>query len=316
MATPIVNSRTCRSIDRSRNTGRTSVEIWLSRNLLPHDASATPSAAPVPASTALSVNSCRTSRQRDAPSATRRLNSCRRAVPRAKRRLAMLAQAITSTSTTTTMIVRSGCWYRSRTLESPVAAGVSLKTRDRYSSCALFGQFSGSVALRICRQTPRTPPVAVSIVCSGFSRATMFNQGVPRRASRLSLRLTIGSVLSGTITSNVRPTSAPKNSGGMTPTTVNGTFSSVTVRPSAVVAPSKYLSQNPWLMTATGPSRPPPRWSSASENVRPTSADTPRVSKNEPLARNPSAFVVTPLTVKLARAVGDHAADASNSCGR
>ncbi len=171
----------------------------------------------------------------------------------------MLAQAMTSTSTTTTMIVSSGCWYRSRTLDSPVAAGVSLKTLARYSSCAFFGQFCGRVAARICCRTPRTPSVAASSVWSGFSRATMFRNGVPGRASRLSLRLTIGSVLSGTITSKVRPTSAPKNSGGITPTTVNGTFSRVTVRPIAVAAPSKCRSQNRWLMTATGPSGPPPR---------------------------------------------------------
>ena len=40
---------------------------------------------------------------------------------------------------------------------------------------------------------------------------------------------------------------------------VNGTFSRVTVRPIAAAAPSNCRSQNPWLMTATGPSGPPPR---------------------------------------------------------
>ena len=42
-------------------------------------------------------------------------------------------------------------------------------------------------------------------------------------AIRLSLRLTSGSVLGGAITSKMRPTSAPKKSGGVTPTIMNGT---------------------------------------------------------------------------------------------
>ena len=98
-------------IDRQIQKDRT----HLGRDLADHEAgwpttrSRIPNAAPAPDSTTLSVNNCRTSRQRDAPSATRRLSSCRRAVARASRRLAMLAQAMISTSTTTTMIVRSGC---------------------------------------------------------------------------------------------------------------------------------------------------------------------------------------------------------------
>ena len=44
-------------------------------------------------------------------------------------------------------------------------------------------------------------------------------------STRLSRRLTSGSTPSGTIASNVRPTSGPKKSGGVTPTIVKGTFS-------------------------------------------------------------------------------------------
>ena len=55
------------------------------------------------------MSSRRTSRHREAPSASRTLHSCRRAVARASSRFAMFAHAISSTSATTTMIVTSGC---------------------------------------------------------------------------------------------------------------------------------------------------------------------------------------------------------------
>jgi hypothetical protein len=53
------------------------------------------------------------------------------------------------------------------------------------------------------------------------------------------------SVPIGMATSNVRPTSTPKNCGGVTPMIVNGTRSTVSVRPIASAAPSKRRCQKP-----------------------------------------------------------------------
>ena len=53
-----------------------------------------------------------------------------------------------------------------------------------------------------------------------------------------------GSVPIGMATSNVRPTSTPKNPGGVTPTIVNGTRSTVSDRPMTSAAPPKRRCQN------------------------------------------------------------------------
>ena len=71
----------------------------------PHCANSRPSTVPQADSSALSASSCRAIRQRDAPSATRTLSSCRRALARASSRFAMLAHAISSTSATTAMMM-------------------------------------------------------------------------------------------------------------------------------------------------------------------------------------------------------------------
>ena len=78
-----------------------------------------------PTSSTLSASSCRAIRQRDAPSATRTLSSWRRAFARASSRLAMLAQAISSTSATTAMMTKSGCRYCRPSAVGPLAAGRS-----------------------------------------------------------------------------------------------------------------------------------------------------------------------------------------------
>ena len=56
-------------------------------------------------------------------------------------------------------------------------------------------------------------------------------------------------------------------------------------------------------MTATGPSGPPPRTSSASVNVRPSIAGTPSVSNIRPLAQMPSTNCVSPPAARLNRDV-------------
>ena len=91
-----VNASMRESSGSSRDTA--SVASWATRSRLPQCATATPAAAPMAASSRLSISSWRASRPRDAPSASRTLHSWPRAVARASSRLAMLAQAISSTS--------------------------------------------------------------------------------------------------------------------------------------------------------------------------------------------------------------------------
>ena len=74
---------------------------------LPQCATATPAAAPMAASSRLSISSWRARRPRDAPSASR-TPSWLRAVARASSRLAMLAQAISSTNPATAIRTSSG----------------------------------------------------------------------------------------------------------------------------------------------------------------------------------------------------------------
>ncbi len=75
------------------------------------------------------------------------------------------------------------------------------------------------------------------------------HDGQPRRSvggrASVSLPRISGSAPSGTATSNVRPTSAPKNSGGVTPTIVNGTRSMTSGVPMTSAAPPKRRCHSP-----------------------------------------------------------------------
>ena len=86
----------------------------------------------MPASTRLSARSCRTNRNRDAPSASRTPSSRRRAAARASARFARFALATSSTSATITMIARSGREKRRLSRDAPVAAGVSVNGPFKY----------------------------------------------------------------------------------------------------------------------------------------------------------------------------------------
>ncbi len=82
-------------------------------NERPQYAIAKPAAAPSTASSTDSVSSCRTSRERVAPSAARILISRERALARASSRFARLTQAMSSTTATTVIInppARTNCW--------------------------------------------------------------------------------------------------------------------------------------------------------------------------------------------------------------
>ncbi len=87
--------------------------------------------------------------------------------------------------------------------------------------------------------------MAASIVCPGLSRPMTIRKLVPVLSSRVSLPRISGSVPSGTMTSNACPTSGPEKSGGVTPTTVNGTPSSWSVRPMTSAEPPNPRSQKP-----------------------------------------------------------------------
>ena len=88
---------------------------------LPHRATASPRSAPSVDSSKLSVSSCRMTRPRAAPSATRIAISRRRTAARASSRFATFAQAISSTSPTITISATSARRYFSRRSETPCA---------------------------------------------------------------------------------------------------------------------------------------------------------------------------------------------------
>ena len=106
-AAPSVKSSTVMSIRTGFTRGIGSVlDDWSSRT--PHHASARPAAAPASASSRLSVRSCRTTRQRPAPSAARIASSRRLPPARISSRLATFAHATSRTSVTAPSRISSG----------------------------------------------------------------------------------------------------------------------------------------------------------------------------------------------------------------
>ena len=79
MVTALVNASTRQSSARSRKTVLVWVDNCRTRSWLPQRATSRPSDAPTVESRRLSMSSRRTSRHREAPSASRTLHSCRRA---------------------------------------------------------------------------------------------------------------------------------------------------------------------------------------------------------------------------------------------
>lgn len=84
-----------------------------------------PSSPPVTESTRHSVTSCRTVRRGVAPTDSRIAISRRRAMPRARSRFPMFAQAMTKSTPTADRSIMSACPYCPRGSESPRLAGVS-----------------------------------------------------------------------------------------------------------------------------------------------------------------------------------------------
>ena len=87
-------------------------------------------------------------------------------------------------------------------------------------------------AVRSLRSTPVVSMMAILSLALGIGANT-------------AIFSILDSLLIGMATSNVRPTSTPKNCGGVTPMIVNGTCSTVSVRPIASAAPSKRRCQKP-----------------------------------------------------------------------
>ena len=134
-----------------------------------------PSAPPSAASSADSVSSCRTSCQRLAPIDSRTAISLARAAPRASSRLAMLAQAISSTNAVTpSSSVSGGCARRRAMLLWPRAPGSTVTglALKRAIVASLMPFCSGaSTSLTMARYGTLTAALACSIVTPGFSRA-------------------------------------------------------------------------------------------------------------------------------------------------
>ena len=112
MAAPTAISR-CRgerpSVElRPREEGHALAAPVVRETQTPSARARTPSTSPMPASARLSVNSCRTTLARDAPSAPRTANSCRLDAARASSRLARFAHAISSTTTIAAMSTANG----------------------------------------------------------------------------------------------------------------------------------------------------------------------------------------------------------------
>ena len=122
MDTANVNPSTSGSIPTRIGNTSPGGEAMTKRTRLPHSARRAPEAPPASARRTLSVKSCRARRVRLAPTAKRTQISRVRAVPRASRRPATLAQAISNTRPTATKRRWRGSENRVRRLSRPFAA--------------------------------------------------------------------------------------------------------------------------------------------------------------------------------------------------
>ncbi len=107
----------------------------------------------------------------------------------------------------------------------------------------------GSASLKIPADNARTWASARSMVQPGFRRpVTVSHQTAPFFRRSNSGRIVAVAQI-GTATSNVRPTSGPKNPAGVTPMTSTLWVSSLSVRPMTEVSPLNSRCQKSWLIT-------------------------------------------------------------------
>ena len=172
----------------------------------------------------LSTSSCRVSRWWPAPSARRIANSGPRAAVRASSRLAVFAQAIRRTTPTTARSTNSGRENCRRQCPRRPSPGLSSSFRFDGVLAGLLGMWAGTV-LHGSETSPSSPLPVGQALTPGFSRTRGGSQlrltiGLSSRFSKAGMA--VGCIMTGAKTSGVMPTSTPKNSGGVTPTIVNG----------------------------------------------------------------------------------------------
>jgi hypothetical protein len=205
IASPAVNASTVASRPTSALRGSARGQT-ASSACSPQEASTSPRAPAVRASSALSVRSWRTRRPRPAPSARRIAISRRRAVARVRRRFAALAQAMSSTSAT----APSSTQRRVRT--SPMAesrSGIALKSIWSMAATRVRVPPPGAGAGPPPNATRRRGPVSLRVssairfdstsrslcacrsVTPGASRATAFSAWKPRFVSAWGSSATI-----------------------------------------------------------------------------------------------------------------------------
>ena len=129
---PSVNARTRASKCRSRKTSLEVVDTSFTSSTDAHRANMRPNAPPARARSTLSARSCCTIRKRLAPSAKRTAISRCLADPRASRRFATFAHAMSKTMPTTAIRIWSG-WTESLRLLAPRLPSTSWIFESRYS---------------------------------------------------------------------------------------------------------------------------------------------------------------------------------------
>ena len=219
---------------------------------------ATPITPPTTPRTRLSVNSCRTTRERPAPSAALVASSRRRTVARARRRLAMFAQQIRSTRPTTPRN-RIDVSRSSRPTTAPCSG--SIVTPRPVFDAGSSRASAAAIALR--------SPAAASCVTPGFSRPI---------ASAYAKRPAFDGAAGGNRSVESahmldRPITCAAS--GTMPTTVHGSPSNRRLRPT-MPGSALNLDRQKLSVSTTTDARSA---SSDGRNVRPTTGRTPRTSK-------------------------------------
>ena len=183
----------------------------------------------------------------------------------------MLAQATSSTSATTTSIVRSGRSYR-----RPAVAGTKCRPRRTRARGERLLQAGARVGRRGCaaaaRAGPRSPSRATALV-QAQRHEQLDGRGSPGARGR-------GSRRSGRAEARhrTRPTSSPKNSGGRTPTMVNGPLDDQR-RPAMSRLAAEAALPQPVADDRHRTIRSAAGTSSAAVNVRPNARDAERVEE-------------------------------------
>ena len=226
---------------------------------------------PATATTALSVNTCRTSRPRLPPTAVRMANSRWRAAPCDSISPATLTHAMRSTSVTAVAMIDSA-GRRPASCRRP--AGRACTT----GAPPLPKKKSVSRWLGAARAAAVPSASTCASVTPAFTRASAVNTNGPAGEGASGMTYGIQHRTSG---------SGNPNPGGITPTMVCGVPSSDSVRPTTSRRAAKRSRHSPSLMSTTG--APPSRASSCASN-RPRAGATPRVPSTRGEIRAPGSL--------------------------